>query len=189
MGVFSFLAKSMVYPLTRPAKQAKDSYEQIKGDILSLKEAREFRVTKAQEDLRAHLERIKDPNWEGAKPTQDELLNPALIKDPFIRFEVLYSVNGWTPETLKKQINAVKLTKISASYSSVFILFIGIVSLIFLPVWMVLILGPILLTAGAVGFASAVKHAIYQFQLENRKLIGFSELSSRSDFISYLFSR
>ena len=189
MGAFSFLAKSLAYPLTRPAKQAKDSYAQIKGDLSNLKEARELRAIKAKEDLQAHMERIQDPDWKGVKPTEAQLQNPALIKDPFIRFEVLYSVNGWSPETIAIQLKAVKLTKVAASYSSVFMLLGGIVSLIFLPVWMVIILGPILLTAGAIGFASAVKHAIYQFQLENRKLIGFSELSSKPDFISYLFSR
>lgn len=189
MGFFKSVARFAVYPIIRPAEQARDSFSHIRGDIASLKEARARRALQVAADKQAHLELTQAEDWDGYKPTVAELNNPGLITDPYMRFEVLYSMNQWTEESLTDQLTAVRLTKWVAAYTSALLMICGLLSLIFSPVWIVLIVGPLTMTGSAVGFASSVKHAIYQAQIESRKLITFKELMSRSDLLSYLFSR
>lgn len=187
MGLFKSLGRAMFYPIVRPVEQAKTSIKQINDDVASLRQRRAERQLQSEEELRAHLERSQDPNWVGPVATEAELLNPALIKNPYARFEVLYSARGWTEEALLVQLNATKRTKRTAGWMCLALLTAGIINIFVSPVWIILITSPLLLVGSAIGLASAIKYAIWQSQLENRKLMGFKELASRRDFFSYLF--
>lgn len=187
MGIIKSVVRFAFYPIARPAEQAKESYGKIKGDIDALRLARAKRAIEHEEELINHIALTENENWEGYKPTEEELRNPLKIKDAYMRFEVLYELNNWNEEELKTQLKAVLLTKRASAYSSAILLLAGLVSLYFMAAWMILIFGPILITGSAVGFASAVKHSIYEIQIENRKLITYKELMSRHDFFKFLF--
>lgn len=193
MGIFKSIFRSVAYPIIRPAEQAKSSFTHIKGDLEALKELRARRSLQAEQDRQAHLELVQSDGWEGYKPTEQELINPMLIRDPFKRFEVMYALNGWDEPALAVQLSAAKRTKRVSAYTSIFLLIVGLASgylnYMYSPVWMLVLTSASLMTGGAIGFASSVKYAIYQAQMESRKLMSFKELMSRSDFFSYLFAK
>lgn len=189
MGIFKLLGRSMIYPIVRPFEQAKTSFGQIQSDMNNLKSLRERKKEKAIEDKKEYLQLTQGDDWTGYKPTEAELKSPGLIKNPFLRFEVLYLLNGWDEQGLEVQLVAVRLARRVSAYMSIILMLGGLISLYFTPVWMMIFTAPLLVTGSAVGFASAVKHAIYQVQIQERKLCGFSELMSRNDFFKLLVSK
>lgn len=189
MGFLRSTGRFLFYPVIRPAEQAKESFGLIKNDLEKLRVSREARLARIEVERAEHLERIKQDDWTGYKPTEAELKNPKLIKDHFLRFEILYESNGWDENQLLEQLTAVRLAKRVGSVMAVFLMAAGVVSMVFVPVWLLLVTGPLLLTGSAIGFATAMKHGLFQAQLEARKLLPFSEFVARPDLVSYLFSR
>lgn len=187
MGFFKSLGRAMFYPVVRPMEQAKTSLKQVNDDLDALRQQRAARQLQSEEELKAHLERTKEPGWDGPVVSDAELLNPALIKNPYTRFEVLYAARGWTAESLLVQMRAVRRTKRTAGWMCVALLVAGVANIFISPVWIILLTSPLLLVGSAIGLASAIKYAIWQSQIEERKLMGFREIASRPDFFAYLF--
>lgn len=182
-GTFRFLA----YPLVRTVEQAREETGKVKGDLQKLRELRARRAEKQEQELQEFRERLIDG---GARfvPSEDELRNPKLIKNPKVRFEVLCRLNGWDDDGLLQQLTSVRLTKRAAAVLSLVLLTAGLVSLFFAPVWSLLIIVPATGTGAAVTMAQAMRFALFQSQLERRSLHGFGELLGRPDLFRYLFS-
>lgn len=189
MGLFRLLGKNLIYPIVRPAQQAKDSFGQIKADLEKLHQARAERKLRAEQDLKEHLEVVSRDDWEGFAPTEEQLRNPLLIKNPHQRFEVLYQANKWDEASLEEQLIAVRLSKMSAAYMSVAMFCFGFAMYFFMPLVFWMFTAPMVLTGAGVGFAIAIKHGLFQFQIESRKLLGVSEFLSKPDLIHYLFHK
>lgn len=187
MGFFSSIGKVLAYPIIRPVEQLRLSVTQTRSDLSRLRQIREENEELIRLEREAHTQLVNDPSWNGYKPTQRELNDPSLIKDPYMRFDVLYKMHGWDEESLKQQMVAVRRTKTTSSWMSAVLLLCALWGLFALPVYAVILVCPLLVTGSAVAIASAVKHAIFQAQLQERKLMNAKEVMARPDLIQFLF--
>jgi len=187
MGFLKGSLRFLAYPILRPLEQAREEAGKVKKDLAELREARARRAKVSEEEIQEFVRRQAD---RGGKfnPTEEELRNPLLVKNPKARFEVLYQLNGWTEESLLEQLTSVRLTKRTAAVLTVGMLIAGTASLLFAPVWSLLILVPASLTGGAVTLAQSLRFALFQSQLEQRSLHSLPALLSRPDLFRYLFA-
>jgi len=192
MGILKLLGRVVIYPVVRPAEQAKAAYDQINADLIALKRARAERAEAIARDHQAHLERTQAEGWEGYRPTAVELLQPQRIKDPYMRFEVMYSANNWNEEQLLEQLTAARITKRLAAYMSALMLLTGVISIFATwtqPAWVALTVVPLLFIGSVVGAVSAFRFGFFQAQIEQRKLFNHVEFWHRPGLLGYFFSK
>lgn len=177
----------MFMPIVRPLEQSRESMGALKEDFAKLRELRELREKQAQ----AELEEFKALYAKGdvlahSDLTPEDLENPKRIKNPHLRFEAIYAIRGWSPESLKNQLISVRRTKIASAYLSIFTLLGALFCLFWLPVVAMIFACPMLLFTSSVSLASAVKYGMFQSQIEQRKLLGHREFLGRPDLFRYL---
>lgn len=130
----------------------------------------------------AHTFRNKLPEQDGQELPGD----PRTIADPCERFELIYKLNGWTPEEVIAQHKAVRRSKFAALVMAVVALVGYLVAMLTLPAWMLLVLVPVGGCLLILGAAQTFRFALYESQLELRSLISAREFASRNDFFRRL---
>lgn len=179
MGVLGKFARMIVYPIVRPMETVRDATAQIRGDLAKGKEMRAKHAT----DLAARAQAFAA---DSSEVTAEQLLNPALIRDPRKRFRVLAELKEWDEAGLAEQLVAVRRGKRFAIIAAAFVFVLGMTTIFMAPAWIVFVLSPCLVVVVGYGVASSFKYGLMQYQLESKALYGAKDYFSRPDFFSHL---
>lgn len=181
MGFLKSTLRYFLYPVARPMEQARDSVKELRQDWQHGKEQREKR--RAQVD--GHNQEM---NLEGLSERMAAAMKLPLrdIKNPRMRFEVLYKRNNWNPKELEEQWVAFRLTKLAAWIVGALLMVPCLISVAYVPAWAMLpMLGVVFMLCCLCVFV-ALKNALMQSQLELRSLHTWSDYVSRKDFFRHL---
>lgn len=167
-GVIGWAWHGSTYLFRRPAQDIAKSARGIGQSWAAYRAARVRREALDREERAAYAQRTA-----GMSPRE--------------RFASEAERGGWTADGLRAQEAAARL----ARRASVVICAIGftgcLVAIVLAPPLLVLIFGIVAMALVAGCFASAVRSAWWEFQLQGRALIPLREFISRPDFFRRLF--
>lgn len=175
------LIKLLAYPVVRPLSQARESFGRVRGNLKQLQAAREQRAQALEEQIRLAQE-------DGFEYSAEQLRDPRLIANPRERFRAVARFRGWTEAELDEQVLVYRRTKLVCLLVTAGVLGVSFASLFVVPIWALLLVGPVTFTCAAAGFAFALRAALFQSQFELRCLHGVSDYMARPDLLSHLFS-
>ena len=181
MSVVGKFARMLVYPVVRPMEQIREASGELRVTLAKAKDQRE----KHRAEL-AERAKLLEAN-PGAEVTAEQMMNPALIADPFKRFEVIAELNNWTDPELGEQLVSVRRGKRFAVFAGLIVTTLGLTTILMAPAWIVFVLSPCLVVVVGYSMAQAFKYGLFQFQLEHRALLGGKDYFSQADFFRHLF--
>ena len=187
MGFLSKTGRLFALPFIKPLEQIKVTSEQIKSDFSRYKHLKEIRLETIEAQRLEHMARVNSPEWQGFRPTEDEIKNPLLIKDPYLRFKVVSETQCATEESLEVQRVAIARTKVAAMVLACIFLLLSVIGMVFLPFGLLILVEFALFVAVVFSLSTCFSSALMQSQIEQKKLMPFFELMARRDFFSYLF--
>lgn len=155
----------LAYPLSRPAKDIRQSAENVRTAARLAKEGRQRRVAHAKEVA-------------------------GLLADqtPADKFQQTYDAWGWTEDALAKQLVAARRARIATLGTGVFGFFGVLVLMLTLKGWVLVVVAAMAMAVPVGGLLYALRFAWYEYQIQTRTLIPLREFLSREDLIARLVS-
>jgi hypothetical protein len=165
MGLFKSWLKLVAYPVLRPAKDIKQSAQQVAADVAAARQQHREKVEEAAA-IRGLL--------------QD--------KTPQQKFEEMYAALGWTDAALERQRIAAARTRIGMVATGLLGFFALLALMWLVPRWLIVVLGPmaVFILAGCV--ALGIRYAWWEINIEERSSTPFASFLARDDLFSRLFA-
>lgn len=178
-GLFKFIA----YPLVRPLSDAKTAATQLGKDVSELRRLKEERRARGASFA---LEPREGQDVDLSNYTAEQLANPKLIADDAERFDVVARVNEITPKELDRRRSRARFIKRVMLWLLPIVMVLGFIAVARSPLWMALFAAPMLVCVCGVLLSQAVVQAMFQSQLELKRLHSFKAYLSRPDFVGHL---